>query len=283
MKTALAGADGPGDGTCGVCGKVVNLDRYVCAPCITDGRAALDLYAGTLRLGRGETAGQTSLLRELQTTATRQARMNRPDDTSRPTERPLPFNERAAAILADDTAWLDTAAAALDITPRRPDQRGAPLAALIAQHLPKHAGRPAAVMIVAEARRRAARAQAVIDRPAITWFAGKCECGTDLYAREGAAAVECRACGRVHDVEARRAYLLTLVEDRLATVAELCRAVHLFEQPVTRSQITNWSSRGQLAKRGVNRNGHTVYRIGDVLNLLATSARTGKRGARPCN
>lgn len=261
---------GHADGTCGVCAKTLRADRYVCAACITDARDALTAYSDTNN-GR-------SLLAELNVTATRRARMTRPDDTPRATERPLPFNERAAAALADDRQWLTIAATALGVAadPRTP----ARTAASIAARLPQHAGRPVAIMIATEAKRRAARALALIDRPAATWFAGHCECGHDLYAREGAAAVQCEQCGRQHDVEARRAYLLSLVEDQLATVAEICRAVHLLDQPVTRSQLTNWSSRGQLLKRGHNRNGHAVYRIGDVLNLLATTVRHPQKTRR---
>lgn len=268
LRTAVGAADGPGDGTCGVCGKVVALDRYVCPQCVAEGREALRAFVSH--------RGGRSLLAELRIVSTRQARMTRPDDTSRPTERPLPFNERAAAVLDDDRAWLNVAAAALHLPAANTPPE---TAALIAQHLPKHAGRPACVMVVAEAKRRVARAETLVDRPPAEWFAGHCDCGNDLYAREGAAAVECRMCGRVHDVEARRAYLLSLVEDQLATVAEICRAVHLFDEPVSRSQVTNWASRGQLVKRGSNRKGHATYRIGDVLNLLATTGRKPRRRA----
>lgn len=254
---------GASESTCGVCGAPVH-DAYICRRCTSVLADDLIVY----------TRASTSLVDELTVTATRQARMTRPGDGGRSSERPLPFDERASTILADDAAWLSSAcvafgAPALLVVETSPGV----CAEWLWRHVERIATYPHAIGFAHDAARRAKRAVRAIDRPPGTWYAGRCiECSHDLYAAEGAGVVECRSCGTTHDVEAQRARLLQAVEDRLATASEICRAVHLLDRPVTRSQIDHWVDRGLIARRGRSTAGHFLYRIGDVLTLVASGA-----------
>lgn len=257
--------------TCGVCGAVENGDRYVCRACTAE--LANDL------LGWTRQNDESSLLDELTVTATRQARMSRPGDGGRSSERPLPFDERTSSIVRDDVSWLLTACRTFGTSTAIVESGRADLWALwLLSHVELIAAHVAGVAFAHDAARRSQRAVRAIDRPPGTWYAGRCvECSHDLYAAEGAAVVECRSCGTRHDVEAQRERLLEAVEDRLATASEICRAVHLLDRPVTRSQIDHWVARGQLVRHGKSAGGHNLYRIGDVLTLVATTTIGSKR------
>jgi hypothetical protein len=257
--------------TCGVCGSAENSDRYVCRSCTNE--LANDL------LGWTRQRAETSLVDELTVTATRQARMSRPGDGGRSSERPLPFDERTSSIVRDDVSWLLGGCRAFGASDAIVNTGRHDVWALwLFTHVELIATHPAGVLFAQDAGRRATRAVRAIDRPPGTWYAGRCvECAHDLYAAEGAAVVECRACGTRHDVEQQRERLLEAVEDRLATASEICRAVHLLDRPVTRSQIDHWVARGQLVRHGKSPVGHNLYRIGDVLTLVAVTTFGGKR------
>jgi hypothetical protein len=257
--------------TCGVCGAGVKHDRFLCSRCVN--RLADDLRAYTRQ------RHETSLVDELSVTATRQSRMTAPGDGSRATERPLPFDERAALILSDDVAWLIDACHRFGADDELTTSGDADACALwLWSHVELIAAHASGVVFAHDAARRSTRAVRAIDRPPGTWYAGRCvECASDLYAAEGAATVECRACHTNHDVEVQRERLLIAVEDRLATASEICRAVHLLDRPVTRSMIDHWVERGQLMRRGRSGAGHFMYRIGDVLTLVASSPIGGNR------
>lgn len=121
-----------------------------------------------------------------------------------------------------------------------------------------------------EIRSAIAHVRRVIDRPAQRWYAGACNCGTDLYVRPGATVIACRDCGTEHDVAKRRTELLDALEDRLATTVEISRAVRTIGQiEVTPSAIRGYAFRGRLEAKTVDRQGRPLYRMGDVLDLMA--------------
>ncbi|TDD88374.1 hypothetical protein [Actinomadura rubrisoli] len=119
-------------------------------------------------------------------------------------------------------------------------------------------------------------ARRAIDRPAEKLYAGPCdECGEDMYGRVGARIVECPPCELVYEVEARRQWLLRSAEDVLATATEIARAITRLGQPVTPEAIRGLVHRGQLAPHGARTVGKRelpVYRLGDVLDVLAQRA-----------
>lgn len=113
--------------------------------------------------------------------------------------------------------------------------------------------------------------ETVIDRPADRTYAGPCSaCSADLYAAAGSLAVVCEPCGLEYDIEPRREYLLGVVEDQLATATELARALTSLGRPVDSALVRKWAERGRIVAHGRNRRGHAVYRVGDVLDLVAS-------------
>lgn len=121
------------------------------------------------------------------------------------------------------------------------------------------------------------RARRVIDRPADQLYAGPCDCGEDLYAKLSAAYVECRNHEQpiVWPVEERRRWLLESADDVLATSGEISRALTRYSQPVTESSIRGYVLRGRLTPKGqrtVGKKSTPLYRLGDVLDILARQA-----------
>lgn len=115
----------------------------------------------------------------------------------------------------------------------------------------------------------------IMDRPADRIFAGICShptprglCETWLYAQPGKPTVTCPTCGTHHDVAQRRETLRQAAEDVLATAAEIARAVTWLGDHIRADRIRQWAARGRLTKRADD-DGHPLYRIGDVLDLLA--------------
>jgi predicted RNA-binding Zn-ribbon protein involved in translation (DUF1610 family) len=253
---------------CGSCGAALNDDRYLCADCGHTAREALHAYSHREQTSSGRAP---NLLDELSTTATRQNRTAPADDGARPTDRPMPFAPYAAQVLADDTRHLIRSAKLYGAPALLWRTHNAPACARwLSTHLDQVAGRPDAGRFALDIAARYARAVQAIDRPADTWYAGRCTtCDADLYALDGATRIDCTTCTTSHDVNAQRELLLNAVGDTLATATEICRAVHLLDRAVTRSQIDNWVARSQLIRRGRNTDGHHTYRVGDVLDLVA--------------
>lgn len=141
--------------------------------------------------------------------------------------------------------------------------------------------------LVDELRSAIREARRVLDRPPDRWYAGRCgdaladnagPCGEDLYAKAGSRLVTCRGCGAEYDVEARREWLLSAVEDVLATAAEIARALTSLATPVTSSTIRGYVHRRRLESRGRDpRTGNPTYRIGDVLDLLVDDRTNSRR------
>ena len=114
----------------------------------------------------------------------------------------------------------------------------------------------------------------VIDRPAPMKYAGPCNiCRKDLYVREGAAQVECRPCGMVYDMAQRREWLLEAAEDRLERAAHIARAVTYLGSPISADRIRVWAMRKRLFPHAIDGMGRPLYRVGDVLDLLAQDTR----------
>ena len=146
-----------------------------------------------------------------------------------------------------------------------------------------HLGQDAADQITAAVR----DARIAVDRPAERTYVGPCDaCGADMYVRPGAAAVHCGECGETYAVEARRRWLLAAAEDVLGTTTEIARALTSLSAPVTEDMIRGYVHRGRLLARGRRTAGGRtvpVYRLGDVLNILAgVDRQTGPTCRRRC-
>jgi hypothetical protein len=146
----------------------------------------------------------------------------------------------------------------------------------------------------------ATRGRRVIDRGADGDYAGRCwapkltedgsevDCQAELYARPGAAYVDCRQCGTSFDVRERRVWMLARCRDYDATAAEAARALSALGREVKVERIRQWAHRGRLVAHGwlptgvwepvLDEDGQptgedrerlaALYRIGDVEQLL---------------
>lgn len=258
---------------CG-CGAPTGDGTTLCRACTTRLAADLDQV--------------TWLERELTTVLARQAVYGDRAGRRPSTDHPLPYDPRAseAAWVLRDTLTNVARAIAPEPTPERPqtaadgpspsdwtDSLGADLsAARIARSLSERIDtirrHPEAYLLADEVHAAVTQARRVIDRPPAKWYAGRCPCETDLYARPGAASVRCTGCGTTYDVAARRAELLATVEDRLATATEIARALTALATPITPAAIRGYAHRGRLTPRGTTVDGRPLYRVGDVIDLI---------------
>lgn len=224
-----------------------------------------------------------SLLDELAVTATRQSRLTVNTGGAVSPEMPLVFHVAAAAhyraVAAFLRRWarhyrLDAYGDALSERVRRADTPYAYAAWLQATAWPNVLRSDDVGEFTDELLRLTDEAWQIIDRPPDLWFAGPCpQCRADLYAEERAPMVTCAKCHASFDVAERREWLLSHVDDVLATAAEISRAVHLTGAPdVTPSRINNLFHRGAFVRHGRNRAGDHLYRMGDVLAALRAQA-----------
>lgn len=122
----------------------------------------------------------------------------------------------------------------------------------------------------------------MVDRPADRWYAGKCDCGEDMYAIETNAEVSCRHCDATYDVASRREFLLKQAQDYHVTATEAATALLSwtdYDGTITKlvDRIRKWRDRDQLEVADVTslsgRDRH-LYRLGDVQALLVSNAQT---------
>jgi hypothetical protein len=111
----------------------------------------------------------------------------------------------------------------------------------------------------------------VVDRPADHWYAGRCDCGEDLYPVAEAKTVRCRGCASVHDLDERKVWLLDQAEDVLAGAAWCAATLERLGVKVTASTIRTWAERSQLASHGFDAAGRPLYRLGTVRGLALES------------
>lgn len=151
------------------------------------------------------------------------------------------------------------------------------------------------------------RLRKLVDRPAERWFAGPCGaeiahagqnggqggsgerqsiggylvCDEPLYARTERGNVECRVCGATYDIGERRAWLLTYAENQVAQASLIARAITAWgevesSERTIAARIRQWGVRNRIfpvLHERVNGVERPLYRIGDVLDLLAEDAR----------
>lgn len=246
-----------------------------------------DACADQLGVALGDIAW---LVDELDTTITRQRAL--PTEGG-PTgaETPLPWHEKASEALRHLKAILVSWALFCDAehVPHQSPANGLPddTAEALSRWLlwridglTRHELGPDAVDEITDA---VAKCRRVIDRRPERWYAGPCtahpgggedsrECGSDLYAKRQTGDVECRDCGAVYDVAARRAWLLAEAEDRLADAATVARAVSwLGAVPLTPALVRKWAERGRIIAKGHD-GSRPLYRIGDAIDLLAATS-----------
>lgn len=245
------------------CGHPIT-DTYLCGDCHV--------------LTRDTLTRVPALVVDLELTMTRQRRFGDPV-LGGAGDYGLPYNPAAAATLRELDRELARVVRLYRLTHTAPEPPRHPraMAAWLLPRLGDVVALPWAVSLL-DVVRVTERATRIIDAPAERTYAGPCDhCGTDLYATAGRGHVECHDCGLCYDLAARRAWLLGVVDDRLATAIEIARALTSLELPVTADRIYQWKHRDRLDVRGSDRRGRPLFRVGDVVDLLVAYA--AKRGA----
>lgn len=248
---------------------------------VTDHALPPDRYVSRAAAGRlrTELADLPDLRDALVGALCRQLRFTTPNG-SRPAERPLPVN-----LAAGDAAYvLRTAVVSWAAWAAR--RRGEFFAhtwtgvrtylATVADWLGTVEDGPTAydelLYAIAQARR-------AVDRPADRVYVGTCHeplpregdappawCDGELYADPAGQGVTCPRCRAVHDVKARRAWLLEQAWDVTAPGPVICRALSgaAFGLTVNYSTLRRWVAEGKVPRRGYDR-GQGLYRLGDVV------------------
>lgn len=245
--------------TIGDCDIPVPSTTYVCNSCI-------DKLAYLI-------AVLPSRWRELQRVITKQVSFGGSNNGGKSADTPMMFNTHAS-----DLAWTITNTLTTWVRHVQ-EERGVcaypelsgdavmPMALWLYKAVPWLATRQEGAEAIDELIYCLSRMSGVIDRPADRWYAGPCECGTDLYVRPTANVVTCRNCAESYVVSDRRKWLLEEAEDRLAYAALICRAVSILGEPVSQMQISRWVKRGRLIHRAHDKQKRKLYRVGDVLDL----------------
>jgi hypothetical protein len=261
-----------------VCGNTIRSNAYVCTPC----NALLEKTLAEI----------PSLGEDLETTRLRQSRTGgRSIGGGHSSDVPLPWLETAS--VAEDTLRSTLVAWARVVVEERgvgwPRNTLAGISGFLLKHVDWLVHHPDAHEAVDELSFAARQARSVVDRAPDRWYAGRCEhvdldaqveaivtsgpeppkCPEELYVREGSSTVSCRTCGTEHDVAQRRAKLARVVKDRLATASELTSAVSNLARPISLNTIKSWVRRRRLVEKAQSPDGVALYRVGDVLDLLA--------------
>jgi hypothetical protein len=115
----------------------------------------------------------------------------------------------------------------------------------------------------------------------LNFTTGEGHCTEELYAKAGDATVTCRACRTEHKVAALRDSLLTMAENREASTTTISRAVAAWgdydgTETALNARIRKWAERHQILPirhEVINGQKRPLYRVGEVLDLLADDAR----------
>lgn len=232
--------------------------------------------------------GVEDLWAELEITRTRQANITRDRVGARSTTKPLPWNEHAAQIATELHSTLN--AWALDL-----DQRGgiddrdplslvttepADVAAWLLRNITAFQRNEEAGQAVDEIGDAIVRARRAIDLPPDKVFAGPCgarlddeqDCDEDLYGRPGKLRCWCMSCGAEHDMEKRREWMLSVVEDQVTHSGLLSGLVTSLGVPIASSTIRHYASRGRIKVISTDARRRPMYRIGDVLDVFLKRA-----------
>lgn len=229
---------------------------------------------------------------ELELTLTRQARMGA--GGKRGTEEPLAFDARAShagrALKNTLLGWVRLLERGPPYGPacercghpsceyvrlgRSPDDDLASIARWLLARDHEIVRHPAAAEGVAEITSAVRAAIRAVDRPGERTFAGRCVCGAALYARPGAAVVQCRDCDADPvGVERQLEKMRVEIHDQLAHPTGAAALLARLDVNAPESTIRRWAKNGRILPHGVDQKGRELYRIGDILEVITDSGR----------
>lgn len=137
---------------------------------------------------------------------------------------------------------------------------------------------PHAVRAAARLEERVMRA---IDPVVSRTYLGQCECGAQVWLKDGETVGRCgdRGCGKTYPADEMRAKLEAELDDRLMTAGEIATATVIMAYPRSREWVTatieQWGRRKRLIPRGerlVKGVSRPLYRYGEAKVLLERAA-----------
>jgi len=252
------------------CGKPTRDTLQLCDSCIW----ALEADLGSI----------PQLVYQLNLTITRQSRLGG-HNGSRATTHPLPYDQRASDTLATLrttlTRWVRILAH--NQPQHYPVDKVAAMATWLRSRTDLIAMHEAAADMWFELTDAIHRGRQAVDAPRQRVYAGPCwakhpqtgqECPEHLYARPGATHVACRACGTIHDVEARKEAMRDSLHGMLLTVGEIARLAGYFDgapQERTRKLLVAWVARGKLVPVAHDRSNRALFPFGETLAMVLTT------------
>lgn len=250
--------------TCPIDGKPPTFPAVLCADC-TD---KLDRALGDIG----------SLLEDLDTALTRQAKKRPARGNHARDDSPLPYDVGASKAGGDLKAVLVGWARLVS------DERGAGLtcrddSSSIADWLLHHvtwlSRHDAAADAYSEIVGAVNNIRRTIDIAPDTSYIGPCyavvegvECDETLYAIEGRETVQCRTCGTTWDPKARTLETLRHAETVAQDATTLSRSFALRGIALDTERIKKWGQRGHLAQVGTSHRGNKTYIVAHVARLV---------------
>lgn len=277
---------------CHVCSSPTGDDGNLCRTHTDELARELATLLPHWELRHGHRDHVPGLVEELEVTRTRQARITAERHGGRSAERPLPWNEHAAAVASNLNTTVN--AWALDVSRIGEDERDplaehhysdtAAVAGWLIRNLRTLRHHPEAGQAYDELLDTIREARRSVDRPLERIFAGPCgepldgtveECREDLYAAPGRLTAICRACGARHDMAQRREWMLAALEDQVAYSGLLAGLITSLGVPIGSSTIRRWASAAggnRIHAVSVDAKRRPLYRIGDVLDVVLKRA-----------
>jgi hypothetical protein len=252
--------------TCVLCGAALTDQAYLCHPetagLATDLRAIPDL------------------LRELEVTTTRQARISAPAKGNG--DKPLPVDMRASDAATQIRTVLHGWARCLleegDYTETDWAIAGRDASTWLNLNLAAVRCQEWAGELVRELRRAREAAEHAIDRPEQRLYAGPCgnpdsdpPCQATLWAALDASEVTCRTCGHVWDVNQRRDQLIAAAKNEWLDTVRVASLVSLMtRQRITPVIVNTLAEAGRItaATLKLDADDPDLYRVRDVLDAL---------------
>lgn len=251
-----------------------------------------------------ELSAVPDLVEDLDLAISRQTRVTSGSVGGHSDEKPLPWNERAseaaehlavillgwARVLVGTVQQLhgptcsrcEHPSCAYADLGREPHRDPASVASWLHRHagaLIAHPAGPEAVEEILIAVRNARWATDSPPRDLV--YAGPCnECDADLYARPDASRVACRWCRDedgdrlVYEVQGRRGWMLQELEHQQLTAPAIARALTSLVRPIKPALLHTWVAREKLFPAGLDDRGRMLFRVGEVIDLMAASEAT---------
>lgn len=261
---------------CTFCGDEVTDSAHLCERCT--GRLERDL---------GDVG---ALSEELVTTRLRQSKTGRGGVgvQVKGHARPLPWDQHAAevadALHATLVGWARVVIEERGFT--SPADTDEALSRFLLRHLDwlthhTESGQPVVGVMLDEVSDAVGRARAAIDLGTERTWAGQCReqllpdeeqgercCAAELHLPADRDAGRCRECGSVHELVARKLWLLDVADALLLDATALAAALSLPGRAVTRDVIHGLERRGRIFAEGQDREGRTLFKVGEVRRVL---------------